>query len=471
MDSDADTIAAVATPPGEGGVAKVRISGPQAGNIARKIWQKPGGQAPSEFETHRAYYGHVLAPDSGEVIDDVILLYFATGKSYTGDEVVEIDCHGGPFISRRVLEAALAWGARPAGPGEFTRRAFLAGKMDLAQAEAVADLIAASGDRELANARMQLEGALSGKVNKAAGNLTEALAEVESRIDFPDEEDISALPVEKLKGLLNSSKGELDELASGYREGRVLKEGYRLILVGRPNVGKSSLLNCLLGADRAIVTQEPGATRDIIEERVVWKGVPFLLVDTAGIRYAPLGSPEQLAAELSRGRAESIASDPAGGVLLTMLDVSENLQDEDLEVLELARKAPHLLIFNKCDLEQKFERADLPEPWRDEKALHISALTGEGIPELVERLIEFRSQTGGLSKSEGYLASSARHYASVKRSLEALERALTTVEEGQPHEIIALELRLARAALNEIIGAAGVEDVLDIIFSRFCVGK
>jgi len=471
MNIDTDTIAAIATPFGEGGVAKVRISGPDAGKIARKIWRRPGGESPPDFETHRVYYGRVADPGSGEVIDDAVLLYFAPGRSYTGEEVVEIDCHGGPFVSRRVLEAALTAGARPAGPGEFTRRAFLAGRMDLAQAEAVADLIAASGDRELANARMQLDGALSVRVGGVAERLTEALAEVESRIDFPDEDDIGALPVEKLKGLLTSSKEELEKLASGYREGRVLKEGYRLVLVGRPNVGKSSLLNRLLGADRAIVTQEPGTTRDVIEERVVWKGAPFLLVDTAGIRRAAPGSPEQLAAELSRGRAESIASDPAGGVLLTVLDVSESLKDEDVEVLNLARNAPHLLILNKCDLDQKIGPADLPRPWAKENPVRLSALTGKGVPELVERVAAMRSAAGGGLKSEGYLVSSARHYASVRRSLEATERALAAVDEGRPHEIVALELRLAREALDEIVGAAGAEDVLDIIFSRFCVGK
>jgi len=476
MENQSDTIAAIATPAGEGGIAVVRVSGPQAGEIARAVWRRINGEACPPLESHRIYHGRVVDPygrrrPHGEIIDEALLLYFARGHSYTGEETIEINCHGGPFIARRVIEAVLTAGARPAGPGEFTRRAFLAGRLDLAQAEAVADLIAASSDRELANARLQLNGELSRRVATVADKLTEALAEIESRIDFPEEEDIGALPAERIGKLFRESNGELLGLAESYREGRVLREGYRLTLVGRPNVGKSSLLNRLLGAERAIVTEEAGTTRDVIEERVVWRGMHFLLVDTAGVRPARPGSPEEVATERSRERVDIHAADPTGGVLLVMLDISEPLTQDDLDVLNIANEAPHILIFNKCDLLQKFDRPDLPEYWRNEEPAVISALTGEGIPKLLEAIITRRSGGSSGAKSEGYLLSSARHYAAVKKSLEALDRATAAFDEAQPHEIIALEVRLAREALDEIAGTAGVEDILEMIFSRFCIGK
>lgn len=466
-----DTIAAIATPYGEGGIAVIRINGSNAGAIAGAIFRRAGGGDCPKLESHRVYHGLVIDSETGETIDEAVLLYFAQGRSYTGDETVEINCHGGPFVARRTLEAALAAGARPAGPGEFTRRAFAAGRIDLAQAEAVADIIAASSDRELANARMQLHGELSVKVNAAAAKLTESIAEIESRMDFPEEEDIGALPVARLAELLGESRRELAALEAGYKEGRVLKEGYRLTIVGKPNVGKSSLLNRLLGARRAIVTEEAGTTRDAIEERVVWGGTPFVIVDTAGVGRAREGSPEQLAAAESRDRMSGHASDPAGGVLLLMLDASSPLDDEDFHVLDLAAAAAKIIIFNKCDLEQKLDESQLQEKWKSETPIRISALKGSGTQALLDAIISFRRRGSRLAKSDGFLLSSARHYAAVKTSLESLDRAIDALERNQPHEIIAFELRIARESLGEIAGAHSVNDVLDIIFSRFCIGK
>jgi tRNA modification GTPase len=318
---------------------------------------------------------------------------------------------------------------------------------------------------------MQLEGAFSRQIEEIALRLTESLAEVESRIDFPEEEDIGALPVERLEEFLGESARKLADLAESFHEGRVLREGYRLTIVGRPNVGKSSILNRLLGVDRAIVTPEAGTTRDVIEERVVWRGMPFLLVDTAGVRPARPGSPEHLGAEKSRERARYHAADPSGGVLLVILDVSEPITEEDMEVLNIARDAPHLLIFNKCDLVNYLDRAKLPESWRSEEPIYISALTGKGMSALVDAVVHRRAEGSGAARSEGYLLSSVRHYAAVKRALEAVDRTMAAINENRPHEIIALELRLAREALDEITGTFAVEDVLDIIFSRFCIGK
>ena len=513
MHSEADTIAAIATPPGEGGIAVVRISGPVAGEIARKMFRTMKGEAAPGFESHRAYHGRIIDPASGQALDDVLLLYFASGRSYTGDETVEVSCHGGPFVARRILEAAFSIGARPAGPGEFTKRAFLAGRIDLAQAEAVADLIAASSDRELINARMQLDGALSGLVSAEALSLSEALAEIESRIDFPDEEDIAALPIGRLRNLLSSALKNLGNLSETYREGRVLREGYRVVIVGRTNVGKSSLLNRLLGADRAIVTAEPGTTRDVIEERVILRGSPFILTDTAGLRNTfmvtqlaaqsdkgfkplvwkpditsvrphrdePLQSPEELGIRRAFAEVDARLADPGGGLLLVVLDASEPLTEDDFRVLDAASEAPHIVALNKADIPRALNIEQLPEPFRHEKHIAISALKGSGMADLIGALVERR--TGGLvgadlracpsgvrPTSEGYLLTNARHKAAVDRSIEAIGRALDILE-TQPPEILALEVRLAREALDEIAGAAMPEDILDIIFSRFCIGK
>lgn len=481
MRPDSDTIAAIATPPGEGGIAVVRIAGPDAGKIGMALFRPMIGGTPRSFESHRIYHGRIHDTRTGEALDEVLLLYFAPGKSYTGEETVEISCHGGPFVARRILEAALSSGARPAGPGEFTRRAFLAGRIDLAQAEAVADLIAASSDRELINARRQLDGALSDMVSAEASTLNEALAEVESRIDFPDEEDISALPVGRLRDLLGKVLKNLRNLSETYREGRVLREGYRVVIVGRANVGKSSLLNRLLGADRAIVTPEPGTTRDVIEERVILRGVPFILTDTAGLRNAGADPrvrpsiPEELGIRRAFAEVDARCADPGGGLLLVVLDSSEPLTDDDIRALDAAREAPHIIALNKSDLPRAIDPAKLPEPFRHEKYIAISALKGSGMGDLMDALVARR--TGGVGAdprvrptSEGYLLTSARHKAAVDRAVESLDNALDILETQSP-EIVALELRLAREALNEIAGAAMPDDILDIIFSRFCIGK
>lgn len=472
MDHDTDTIAAIATPQGEGGISLIRISGGQAGEIARRIFKF--SKERKSLESHRIYHGRVISPANGEEIDEALLLYFAQGKSYTGEETVEISCHGGPLVARRVLESALLAGARPAGPGEFSRRAYLNGRIDLSQAEAIADLISASSDRELKNALQQLNGALGEAVKRCADKLTELIAEVESRIDFPEEEDISALPVERIKKEIDAILKEIKELSDSYREGKVLREGYRVVIVGKPNVGKSSLLNRLLGADRAIVTDEAGTTRDIIEERIVLGGLPFILTDTAGLRarytQEKLAKPEEIGIQRTQAQLEAMRAEPSGGLLLVILDSSQALDEEDKVVLKEAESAPHILIFNKSDLPQKLDPSALPHPFREEKAIKISALKGTGLKELIEALKQKRLSSSEKVKSEGYVVTSARHKSALDECANSLENALAVLE-NQSLELIALELRLAREALNEIVGKALPDDILDIIFSRFCIGK
>jgi tRNA modification GTPase len=310
-------------------------------------------------------------------------------------------------------------------------------------------------------------------VKRSADKLTELIAEVESRIDFPEEEDISTLPVERIKKEIDAILKEIKELSDSYREGKVLREGYRVVIVGKPNVGKSSLLNRLLGADRAIVTDEPGTTRDIIEERIVLGGLPFILTDTAGLRaryQEKLAKPEEIGIQRTQAQLEAMRAEPAGGLLLVMLDSSQELTDEDKFVLKEAESAPHILIFNKSDLPQKLDTSALPHPFREEKPIKISALKGTGLKELIEALKQKRLSSSAKVKSEGYVVTSARHKSALDECASSLENALAVLE-NQPLEIIALELRLAREALNEIVGKALPDDILDIIFSRFCIGK
>lgn len=467
-----DTIVAIATPQGEGGIALIRISGNQAGEIATRIFKFSA--PPKVLESHRIYHGRVVNPDTGEDIDEALLLYFAHGKSYTGEETAEITCHGGPLVARRALESAISAGARPAGPGEFSRRAYLNGRIDLSQAEAVADLISASSDRELKNALQQLNGVMREAVKRSTYKLNALIAEVESRIDFTEEDDISALPVERIRKDIEEILKEVRELSESYREGRVLREGYRVVIVGKPNVGKSSLLNRLLGADRAIVTDEPGTTRDIIEERVVLGGIPFILTDTAGLRVRDvqekLATPEKIGIQKTQIWLETMRADPSGGLLLVMLDSSQELMEEDILVLQEVESASHILVLNKSDLPQKLDTSALPLPFREEKPIRISALKGTGLKDLIEAVKQERLSASCKVKSEGYVVTNARHKFALDACAESLENTLSMLE-NHPLEIIALELRLAREALDEISGKAIPDDILDIIFSRFCIGK
>ncbi len=474
-----DTIAAVATPPGEGGIGIIRVSGSQAFPIAERIFQRARA-AQHPLESHRIYFGTIRDPETGEVLDRALLLTFRAPHSYTGEDVVEFSCHGSPLLLRRVLQLIWREGARPAQPGEFTQRAFLNGKLDLAQAEAVADLIRARTESQLRAALYLHEGALSRTVRQLSDTLLALLAQVEATIDFSEE--IGELDREAFATELNELQTQLEHLLMRARSGRLLREGVRVAIVGRPNVGKSSLLNALLGEERAIVTPIPGTTRDLIEEAFQIRGVPIVVLDTAGLREHP-DPVEQIGIERTRRAIEH------ADLLLVVCDISEGLTEADRVILAtLPADKPRIVVWNKADLLPVSDFAPLltspvhgggtaaPSPWTGrvgvgEKsiAVRVSALTGEGLPALCEAILEAVNLTG--VGEESLLLTHARHVQAVQTARQHLISALQATHTGLPLEVLAVDLRGAWLALGEITGETVDEQLVNRIFRDFCIGK
>ena len=452
----ADTIAAVATPPGEGGVALVRLSGPDAERIGREVLVRKD----MSWESHRLYYGRVRDPARGVVVDEVMFAFLRQPKSYTGEDTVEIHCHGGPYVVRQVLGLVLARGARHAEPGEFTKRAFLNGRLDLTQAEAVLDLIRSRTDKAAGVALGQMEGGLSQEVRTLREQLVDTLVQVEAAIDFPEEE-IELLRQAALAGKVAGVVDRISVLIDSYEWGRLIREGVRVCIVGRPNVGKSSLMNALLGVERAIVTATPGTTRDFIEEAVNLDGLPVVLWDTAGIRGGTEGV-EQVGIDVTLERL-----DESEGCLL-VLDGSAPLTDEDVEVMQRVRDKQGLVVVNKSDLGQRLAPADVSETLPRLEQVGVSALTRQGLDELRTAL---RGCFLDSSKESEIVVTNVRHKAALERARSSLSEVQRTMEQGMPPDIVAVDLQEARDDLEEIIGAVTNDDILERIFSQFCIGK
>ncbi len=446
-----DTIAAIATPPGAGGVGIVRLSGPLAPRLLSALFRPE--RAPEEFESHRLYPGRVADPATGEVVDQVLAVRMRAPRSYTGEEAAEIQAHGSDLALRRILALCISRGAREARPGEFTERAFLNGKMDLSQAEAVADLIHARTEDARRSALEMLGGALSEKAREAARQLRRVLAHVELDVDFSETEEAEAPPGEVLRDL-ESARAGLENLLAGYRRGKLLREGARVTLLGAPNAGKSSLFNALLEEERALVHPEPGTTRDRIEEWLDVGGIPARLSDTAGLRAA--GGVEAQGVELAR-RAAAEAD-----LLLLVSDASGPLPEEGQNLLDLHGERV-LWIASKMDL---------PGARAAPEALPVSAKTGQGLLELRRQMA---ARLGGTDAGGGVALSRERHRRAVAGALAHLENAAGLLESekgagGRP-ELAASALRQALAELSEIAGETTSEDVLALIFSEFCIGK
>lgn len=452
----ADTIAAVATPPGEGGVALVRLSGPDAERIGREVLVRKD----TSWESHRLYYGRVRDPDRGAVVDEVMFAFLRQPRSYTGEDTVEIHCHGGPYVVRQVLGLVLARGARHAEPGEFTKRAFLNGRLDLTQAEAVLDLIRSRTDKAAGVALGQMEGGLSQEVRALREQLVDTLVQVEAAIDFPEEE-IELLRQAELAGKVAGVVDRIAVLIDSYEWGRLIREGIRVCIVGRPNVGKSSLMNALLGVDRAIVTATPGTTRDFIEEAVNLDGLPVVLWDTAGIRGGTEGV-EQVGIDVTLERLEE-----SEGCLL-VLDGSAPLTHEDVEVMQRVRDKQGLVVVNKSDLGQRLAPADVSETLPRLEQVKVSALTSQGLDELRTAL---RGCFLDSSKESEIVVTNVRHKAALERARSSLSEVQRAMEQGMPSDIVAVDLQEARDDLEEIIGAVTNDDILERIFSQFCIGK
>ncbi|MEB3171500.1 MAG: tRNA uridine-5-carboxymethylaminomethyl(34) synthesis GTPase MnmE [Synechococcaceae cyanobacterium] len=445
----ADTIAAIATAvsPGQGSVAIVRVSGPRAEAIARQLFRVAGRQS---WESHRVLYGHVVDPASGERVDEALLLLMRAPRSFTREDVVEFHCHGGLEAVRRVQELVGAAGARPAGPGEFSQRAFLNGRLDLTRAEAIVEMINARSRRAAALAMAGLDGGLQQRISALRQRLLDPLAELEARLDF--EEDLPPLDPAAVISALQEVRAELDRLVREARQGQLLREGLRVAIVGRPNVGKSSLLNRLSRRERAIVTDLPGTTRDLLESELVLEGVPLTLLDTAGIR--PSDDPvERL------GIARSKDALAAADAVLLLFDLEAGWTAADAELRALVPEGvPLLVVGNKAD------RAAPPSP----ADVAISAHTGAGIDALVQQLLARcgASDLGGLQ-----VALNARQRDLAATAATAIERSLEAAADGLPWDFWTIDLRQAVRSLGEITGEEVSEAVLDRVFARFCIGK
>lgn len=446
-----DTIAAPATPSGEGGLAVLRVSGPNALPVADRVFRAgSGGPKPSEARSHTVHYGRLWLGD--EPVDEVLLTVFRAPRTFTREDTVEVSCHGGSLVVRRCLQALLAAGARLAEPGEFTQRAFLNGRLDLSQAEAVGDVIRARTDLALKSAQRQLAGAVSRPVESLRAELMNLLAHVEAQLDFPDE-DIAPDQRARLVERLAAARGTAQRLRADARNGEILRQGARVALVGRPNAGKSSLLNSLLGRDRAIVAATPGTTRDTLEAWVDVQGVPMILVDTAGLRAAA----DPVEAEGVRRSASAAAT---ADLVVWVIDASAPEDSDDLPPGGLSP----LVAFNKSDLPP----ARLPPPGLE--VIAISCATGGGLDAL-RAAMAARVKGGDGSAGDGDLWLGARHSDALQRTIQCLDAATVAFATEAPLDLAALDLRAAVRAVGEIAGHTSTDDLLDAIFSQFCLGK
>jgi len=454
-----DTIAAIATPPGEGSVAIVRISGVDAEKIATRVFTRSQGRS-GKLKSHTLYHGTIHDPDSNGILDQVLVTIMRQPRSYTGEDVVEVHCHGGAFVSRQILGLILAQGARQAEAGEFTKRAFLNGKLDLAQAEAVLDLIRARTVKGVELALNQASGALSKHVGELREELIDILVQVEAAIDFPDE-DIELLQRPLLAEKIDRLTEKIKAISETYEWGRLFREGAKVCICGRPNVGKSSLLNALLGEARVIVTSIPGTTRDVIEESINLDGLPVVIWDTAGIRESR-DQVERLGVEMSH---EYILR---ADVAMFVLDGSEGPTPEDFELLRLVDGKKRLIVINKIDLGRGFSLEELKAQDAEAEAVLVSAKTGAGIESLKSDL---RKLLLNYQAEPEVAVTNVRHRSELMRSAEALTQAAAAIESGLPPELVAVSLNEAREALEEIIGIVANDNILERIFMNFCIGK
>ncbi len=456
-----DTIAAIATPLGSGGIGIVRVSGSDAERIGQAVFSGPGMSSGGGFQSHRLFYGRLLNPADGSQLDEGMAVLMRAPRSYTREDVLELHCHGGYYLVRAVLEACIAVGARLADPGEFTRRAFLNGRIDLVQAESVMDLIASRTERSLQLAHAQREGHLSKELVAMKAPLLDALALVEAHIDFPEDEvdpAVFGVAERQIEGVLDSLTG----LLATFSTGKVLRNGVSVLLIGHPNVGKSSLLNTLSGTDRAIVSAIPGTTRDLIEEVVSLHGLPVKIIDAAGIRAHHADDVEQ------EGVRRALDKVTEADLVLLLIDGTAPLP-ADLSILIAALgSVPFLLVATKGDLHQA---VDLSSVTGFVASCTVSARTGAGVPELTRLVYDHFVNNSALSSDRAAVVSNVRHRDILSRALQSLQAFRHNLRSGFPPELLALDIRSALSAFGEITGETTTDDLLDRIFSSFCIGK
>lgn len=454
-----DTIAAIATPLGESGIGVIRISGSKAYDVGDAIFQSKSSLPLAQRRDRSIQYG-LIVDDDGKAVDEVILLIMKGPRSYTAEDVLEIQCHGGRQSLSEILGLVLRHGARLANPGEFTQRAFVNGRIDLAQAEAVMDVIQAKSAQGLTSAVSQLEGRLSRVVGDMRLHLTDFITRLEVTVDYP-EEDLEEIEVPDIAGAIREMEQRLDAMLAESKSGRMMRDGVMAAIAGTPNAGKSSLLNRFLETERAIVTDVPGTTRDVIEEWISIQGVPICLVDTAGIR-----STDDTVEQIGVRRAKEYME--RADIILVVVDQSRPLQEEDRQILETARGRQALIVLNKEDLQPAFETEELQSYGLP--LLSISASTGAGMGELKDAMLSLALQQG-LTAAQSALLANTRHIELVRQSREALQRALDTIEAGMPVDCAIVDIREAWDLLGSITGDTVHDDIIEEIFSRFCLGK
>jgi tRNA modification GTPase len=457
-----DIIAAVSTPAGSGGIGIVRMSGKGCIDVADRIFKSEKGYKLSERKSHTISFGHIVNPLNGEVADEVLVSIMKAPNTYTKEDVAEINCHGGFTAVNKVLELCINNGARHAEPGEFTKRAFLNGRIDLSQAEAVIDIINSKTDLGRQSAVSQLEGSVKNKMNALRDELLTTIATIEAAIDYPEhdiEEETYRMLYEKTTGLIK----QVENLLETADKGKIIREGISTVILGKPNVGKSSLLNALLREERAIVTDIPGTTRDTVEEYVNIGGVPVKIIDTAGIRDTS-DKVEKIGVEKSLKIAEN------ADLILMLADLSRPFDDEDKEILSLIKGRKAIVILNKTDLPPVLDIKTAFNDIDEGSIIAISAKTGEGIDTLTAKLKEMFFG-GELEINNSVVISNVRHKNSLFAAKESLERALNTIEIRMPEDFVSMDLKEAYDHLGEITGDSIEEDLLDKIFTQFCLGK
>jgi tRNA modification GTPase len=457
-----DTIAAISTPLGYSGIGIVRLSGKDSIRITDRIFVSPKKKTLEHIPSHRIVYGYIVDSNK-EIIDEVLVSVMRAPSTYTKEDIVEINCHGGPMPLRRVLELVLKNGARLAEPGEFTQRAFLNGRIGLAQAEAVLDVINALTEQSQKAAIEQLGGGISKRIETIREEIVELTAFVEVYIDFP-EEDIEPLSIKDMKKMASRIQQSLKQLIDSSQYGMILREGLRTAIIGRPNVGKSSLLNALLEHDRAIVTEVPGTTRDVIEDYLNIQGLPVKIMDTAGIRKV-----EDIAEK--EGVKRSLKAMKEADLVLIILDGSEDLRDTDRELIEKSSSKNTVLVINKIDLPQKIIPPYQISKFeiRNSNLVKISALKGTGLDELKDKIVE--TALKGKTVCGTGIVTNIRHVNALKRALASVDSFIEEVTKNTPPEFLSVELREALDAIGEILGITTSKDILDRIFSNFCIGK
>ncbi|HAR3001662.1 TPA: tRNA uridine-5-carboxymethylaminomethyl(34) synthesis GTPase MnmE [Staphylococcus aureus] len=458
---DLDTITSISTPMGEGAIGIVRLSGPQAVEIADKLYK--GKHLLNDVPSHTINYGHIIDPESKEVVEEVMVSVLRTPKTFTREDIIEINCHGGILTINRVLELTMTYGARMAEPGEFTKRAFLNGRIDLSQAEAVMDFIRSKTDRASKVAMNQIEGRLSDLIKKQRQSILEILAQVEVNIDYPEYDDVEDATTEFLLEQSKEIKQEINRLLDTGAQGKIMREGLSTVIVGKPNVGKSSMLNNLIQDNKAIVTEVAGTTRDVLEEYVNVRGVPLRLVDTAGIRETE-DIVEKIGVERSR-KALSQAD-----LILFVLNNNEALTQEDYTLYEVVKNEDVIVIVNKMDLEQNIDINEVKDMIGDTPLIQTSMLKQEGIDEL-EIQIRDLFFGGEVQNQDMTYVSNSRHISLLKQARQTIQDAIDAAESGVPMDMVQIDLTRTWEILGEIIGETASDELIDQLFSQFCLGK